>query len=159
MSDNAPSLYEGYEKARADSIPEDRLPSHEVDISPHDFGYGLKVGLHARGINGSSGYGPRTITVSPTGKLINVVLDNGHVTDGGSELWGINHKQIGWLQGRLLTLIDATFSDPVQRKAHVDLVKGEFKAWISNIAEQAQYDANPQFTGGRCYVGDFSEPK
>jgi hypothetical protein len=130
-------------------------PSHDVDISPHDFGGGLKAGLFAEGLNGSSGYGPRTITVSPTGKLITVVLDNGHMLPGGSEMWGINHKQIGYLQGRLLTLIDATFSDPVQRKAHVDLVKSEFKAWVTAISEEAQYDANPRFTGGRTYVGDF----
>jgi len=56
-------------------------------------------------------------------------------TDGGSGAlaWPINYDELYNLKGRLLTLIDATFTDPAQRKAQKDVVWQTLKAWMDDI--------------------------
>lgn len=42
----------------------------------------------------------------------------------------INFRELYQLKGRLLTLVDATFTDPAQRKAQKDLVWQTLQAWM-----------------------------
>lgn len=44
--------------------------------------------------------------------------------------------QIGYLEGEILTLVDATFADAEQRKAFKDIIKDRFRAklrWIEKL--------------------------
>lgn len=43
--------------------------------------------------------------------------------------------QVNFLQGRILTIIDASFSDKEQRKAMKDVIKGEFIETLSHITD------------------------
>lgn len=43
--------------------------------------------------------------------------------------------QMNFLQGNVLTIVDAAFTDPIQRKAVKDLVKAQFIRQINWIAE------------------------
>lgn len=45
----------------------------------------------------------------------------------------INYEEVYNLKGRLLTLVDATFQDPQQRKAFKDLVWQSLKGWFDDI--------------------------
>jgi hypothetical protein len=51
----------------------------------------------------------------------------------GEVAYPINYTELYNLKGRLLTLIDATFTDPQQRKAHKDVVWQTLKAWMDDI--------------------------
>ena len=55
---------------------------------------------------------------------------------------GTVFAQINFLQGRVLTLMDASFSDPVQRKAAKDLVKAQFRDRISYMRRLIGDDSN-----------------
>jgi hypothetical protein len=44
---------------------------------------------------------------------------------------GVVFAQINFLQGRILTVLDAIFADATQRKAAKDLIKGQFRDRIS----------------------------
>lgn len=140
----------------------DKLPPAEVAAlegtrvceRPVNFGSGIRLGLFADGFTGQTGFKGRTITVSPNGKLITSVLDEPLTSDDhDSERYGINYRELDDLTGKLLTLCDATFTDPVQRKAFKDRVKGDLRDWMQGIMREAQYDANPQFTGPEFIVG------
>ena len=52
---------------------------------------------------------------------------------GYSEGYPINHEDLGNLRGRLLTLIEASTSDPEQRKATKDVVSQILRAWLNDI--------------------------
>lgn len=82
------------------------------------------------------------IRVSLNGKLISVCHQNsmGETVDG-NELYGVNWTEFDNLVGRLLTLCDATFTDPVQRKAFKDMVRQHVKEWVNAIAVDAAADA------------------
>jgi hypothetical protein len=56
---------------------------------------------------------------------------DGHVV----EAYPINYDELLNLKGRLLTLADATFTDPEQRKAHKDLIWQALKAWMQTTVE------------------------
>lgn len=45
----------------------------------------------------------------------------------------INYADADHIIGRLLTVVDATFSDPQQRKAQKDLVKREVRDWMDDL--------------------------
>ena len=51
----------------------------------------------------------------------------------GSIAYPINWNELYNLKGRLLTLVDATFTDPQQRKAHKDIVWQTLRAWMEDI--------------------------
>ena len=68
---------------------------------------------------------------------------------------GIFHIQVGYLEGKILTIADATFSDQEQRKAFKNLVKRMFReqrnhvddivyGYVSNI-DGVEVHADPQF--------------
>lgn len=59
--------------------------------------------------------------------------------DGGSGelVYPINYREVYNLKGRLLTLIDATFIDPEQRKAHKDVVWHTLQEWMNGIVDSA----------------------
>jgi hypothetical protein len=44
----------------------------------------------------------------------------------GNDLYNIFETHLGFLLGDVLTVIDATFPDPVQRKAMKDLMRSKF---------------------------------
>ena len=41
--------------------------------------------------------------------------------------------QFTFLEGKVLTVVDAAFSDPIQRKATKDLIKGSFREQLKHI--------------------------
>lgn len=51
----------------------------------------------------------------------------------GETRYPINYDELYNLKGRLLTLADATFVDPQQRKAFKDLTWQTLQAWMSTI--------------------------
>jgi hypothetical protein len=64
------------------------------------------------------------------------------VTDdetAGEIRYPINYEELYNLKGRLLTLIDATFTDPEQRKAHKDIVWQTLRAWMEDIEHAADH--------------------
>lgn len=58
----------------------------------------------------------------------------------GYRAYPVNYEQVYNLKGRLLTLIDATFTDPEQRKAQKDVVWQTLKAWMDDIERSGGYD-------------------
>lgn len=56
----------------------------------------------------------------------------------GTTAYPINYDELYNLKGRLLTLIDATYTDPEQRKAQKDLVWQALKSWMDDIAHSGQ---------------------
>ncbi len=68
----------------------------------------------------------------------------------------ILHNSHSSLLGRILTFVDASFSDPVQRKAMKDVVKQEFNdMWIHELRDIIV----SQFRCAANVVGDESFPK
>jgi hypothetical protein len=51
----------------------------------------------------------------------------------------INYDELYNLKGRLLTLVDATFTDPQQRKAQKDLVWAAVRAWYDDLERNATW--------------------
>lgn len=49
----------------------------------------------------------------------------------------LEHHDVSNLVGQLLTYIDATFTDPEQRKAHKDIVKEKVYSWHGSLRERA----------------------
>lgn len=56
----------------------------------------------------------------------------------------ITYEESGYLLGRLLTLVDATFQDQNQREAHKSLVRREVKDWMVNLYRD-QYPDRPEY--------------
>lgn len=82
------------------------------------------------------------IRVSLNGKLISVSSDDPAAKEGWNrELYGVNWSEFDNLVGRLLTLADATFTDPTQRKAFKDLIRQHIKEWVQDIMLEAARDA------------------
>ena len=73
-----------------------------------------------------------------------------------TDTWGaypekIHYQQIEWelgnLVGRILTIIDSSVTDPIQRKAMKDLVKSEFRLIFNDfqrLASNGQAGHNPK---------------
>jgi hypothetical protein len=55
----------------------------------------------------------------------------------------INWNHVYNLKGRLLTLIDATYTDPEQRKAQKDVVWATLRDWIEGIETEQGYPGGP----------------
>jgi hypothetical protein len=53
----------------------------------------------------------------------------------------INYTELYNLKGRLLTLVDATFTDPEQRKAHKTMVWHTLQDWMRDLENGAGTDA------------------
>ena len=58
----------------------------------------------------------------------------------GEVRFPINYEELSNLKGRLLTLIDATYIDPEQRKAQKDVVWQTLRAWMDDIQRAAGYN-------------------
>lgn len=58
----------------------------------------------------------------------------------GATAYPINYEELYNLKGRLLTLIDATFTDPEQRKAQKDVVWHTLRDWMDGIIETGGSD-------------------
>lgn len=94
------------------------------------------------------------VKVSVNGRLI--VVKRGDEKAGLSydERYGLNWSEFDNLVGRLLTLADATFADPIQRKAFKDLLRQHVKEWVTDCIMDAASDAGIQrpitvpFVGG-----------
>jgi hypothetical protein len=67
----------------------------------------------------------------------------------GATAYPINYDEVYNLKGRLLTIIDATFPDPEQRKAQKDIVWGELKRWMDDIVRDGEWrdESAPSATG------------
>lgn len=102
----------------------------------------------------------RTIEISPNGKLINVVIDDPNAeAKCGTELYGVNWSEFDQITGRILTLCDATFSDPEQRKAFKDMVRQNIKEWTTQIVVNAAADAgSPRVITAPFVGGVFDNP-
>jgi hypothetical protein len=55
----------------------------------------------------------------------------------GCTAYPINYEEVYNLKGRLLTLVDAMFADPAQRKAFKDLVWNTLRDWMENVEHAA----------------------
>jgi hypothetical protein len=83
-----------------------------------------------------------SIVVSLNGKLIRVSSTDPSAKEGwNQELYGLNWHEFDNLNGRLLTLCDATFTDPRQRKAFKDMVRQHVKEWVTSCIVNAAADA------------------
>jgi hypothetical protein len=81
------------------------------------------------------------VQASPRGKLIKIESGPpGEEPVQGEVRYGISYEELYTLKGRLLTLIDATFSEPKQCKAQKDLVWQTLKSWMEGIALGAEND-------------------
>lgn len=61
----------------------------------------------------------------------------------GYRAYPINYEELYNLKGRLLTVIDATFSDPMQRKAQKNVVWQTLQAWMHDIERAAGEEPGP----------------
>lgn len=50
--------------------------------------------------------------------------------------WPVNFEEVYNLKGRLLTIVDATFSDPEQRKAFKDILWVALRGWANDQAHR-----------------------
>ncbi len=57
--------------------------------------------------------------------------------------------QLGFLEGKVLTIVDASYSDPIQRKAVKDLVRGSFTDQRNHIEGLASMPESPIQAVGR----------
>lgn len=74
---------------------------------------------------------------------ISVQTEGPQSSSGESDLYEsvatvVNHQDIGNLVGKLLTYIDATFTDKDQRKAHKDLVTQHVWDWYTYHERSAE---------------------
>lgn len=51
----------------------------------------------------------------------------------GELVYPINYRELYNLKGRLLTVIDATFTDPQQRKAQKDVIWQALQHWMHDV--------------------------
>lgn len=97
------------------------------------------------------------ITISLNGRLIRVERGAAQGKKGipmsWEELYGVNWEEFDNLIGRLLTLCDATFTDPIQRKAFKDMVRQHVKEWVNNISVDAAADAGMAVNRTAPFVG------
>ena len=68
-------------------------------------------------------------------RVIRYITEDGNL---GEEAYPINYHEVYNLKGRLLTLVDATFTDPQQRKAHKDMVWDTLRRWIEDVERDAK---------------------
>lgn len=73
----------------------------------------------------------------------------------GETRYPINYEELYNLKGRLLTLIDATFTDQQQRKAHKDVVWQTLQSWMRDIESAAEGRCQP--ARDRHYFGGGGE--
>ncbi len=85
--------------------------------------------------------GELMITESPSGDVNTVVLQ---------------HRDVNYLVGQLLTYIDATFTDPEQRKAHKDIVKEKVYSWHGDLHTRAIQTVDSH-TAEKPYVGTIDQ--
>lgn len=67
----------------------------------------------------------------------------------GETRYPINYEEFYNLKGRVLTIVDATFSDPQQRKAMKDVVSQALHGWMRDIEYEATWHDEsrpPQWT-------------
>lgn len=74
--------------------------------------------------------------------LLQFIHDSGQVV----EAYPINYEEVYNLKGRLLTLVDATFADPEQRRAHKTLVWGVLQDWMKDIVARSGDALDVQLT-------------
>lgn len=84
-------------------------------------------------------YGPARLPAEKRHSLIAYQNEDG--TEGGVA-FPINYEELYNLKGRLLTLIDATFTDPEQRKAQKDVVWQAVRQWMDDIERTCGYDVD-----------------
>lgn len=83
--------------------------------------------------NGTTGAVP---TLSPDHRHAGIRFES---PDGsvGEIAYPINYDELYNLKGRLLTLVDATFTDPAQRKAFKDMVWQTLRGWMEDVEQAA----------------------
>lgn len=62
-------------------------------------------------------------------------------------MYVISTHSIGDLEGRVLTLIDASMSDPVQRKAMKDLLRPMIWNWAADSNMESYYELKQKSVG------------
>lgn len=76
---------------------------------------------------------PCSVPLSPDESIEYGTLSCAVSADILANLW----EAVGHLKGQLLTIADATFSDPEQRKAYKDLVKNTLQDWSLNAMQNS----------------------
>lgn len=102
------------------------------------------------------------LKVSLNGRLILVHRDKQEGDEGPAteELYGLAWPEFDQLTGRLLTLCDAAFTDPVQRKAFKDMVRQHIKEWVTACIINASADAGIKMSLTAPFVGGvFDDPE
>jgi hypothetical protein len=61
----------------------------------------------------------------------------------GAIAYPINYEELYTLKGRLLTIVDATFQDPEQRKAFKDVLWQAMRGWMDDIERNAGPEPSP----------------
>lgn len=97
--------------------------------------------------------GDVAVSVSINGRLIHVARGDGFQ----EERYGINWTETDNLLGRILTLADAAFADPQQRKAFKDLTRQHLKGWMADIMVDAAADAGMARNIQTPFVGGVLE--
>lgn len=80
---------------------------------------------------------PITLPYERRYEQISYVGDDGNI---GEQRFPINFEELYNLKGRLLTLIDATFTDPQQRKAQKDVIWQALQHWMHDIERAAGHE-------------------
>lgn len=88
----------------------------------------------------TSSTAPITLPLSRRNEALNYQSDDGNA---GARCYPINYEELYNLKGRLLTVVDATFTDQQQRKAMKDIVWQTLQAWMGDIERAAGYEPHP----------------
>lgn len=70
----------------------------------------------------------------------------------GETRYPVNYEELYNLKGRLLTLMDATFTDREQRKAMKDMVWQTLQAWMKDIETEAMWQPQPESGGAHSSI-------
>ena len=112
------------------------------EMTPEEFNAEVQKHTDVKVIGGTYNAAGTRIALSVGGRLIKIEqLGSDGEPATGEERYGVNWTDFDQLTGRLLTLCDATFTDPVQRKAFKDMVRQHIKEWVNGIAVDAAADA------------------
>ncbi len=68
----------------------------------------------------------------------------------------LEYRDVNQLVGQLLTYIDATFTDPEQRKAHKDIVKEKVHNWHNDLRVRGVQTVDSH-TAAKPYVGTIDQ--
>lgn len=102
------------------------------DVFSRDFEFELPSGFEVVHLAAARVYDHRA--TEATASVANPILNT---PSGDTNAVIINYRDTSNLLGKMLTYVDATYSDAEQRKAHKDIVRDMIYAWEREIRERA----------------------